>query len=929
MKISLSIITKDEEVNLAGMLESVKDVVDEIIIVDTGSTDGTVELARAYTDKVFIHPKADVWREKSEKFNFAEARNYALDQCSGDWILSLDCDERMEPETASKLREVVEKMPDSVHLVMMTIVMCRDDGTPYQEFLAERLWRHGFGYRWENGMHNVINVPVDDRRVSVPEFRIIHNRGVKSEETRTARGKQRLAMAEEIFIAKIESDPKDSRSMFYLAGTYYDCQMFDKAVEWFEKYLEVSDWPEERYQAGLLLAQAYVRLDSDEKAKAVLSSILAENWRRAEAYLMLGQLAYRQGDFKQAEWWHKCASLKPKPVDPLFVEPDAHSWEPHVNLWLTYRQLGDNQKAAEHGRIALSMNTPNADEIIKFEKNHTQYKADTIGILVDRGQMDFIAPVIRHFEALGKVVHVSSDINDIDQLSGACDLLWCEWAGDLAIHLTKLDKKCRIIVRVHGYETHSGHIEQVDWHKVDDVIFVAEYLRDLAIAQAPSILSCNTYVVPGGIETDKFSIAEDKTGKKIALACYGNQKKNFPLALQIFAKCPSDYELHIATEWQDHRLQIYVEHITHELGLNGRVFFHPWQSDLNEFYKDKDFYLSSSEEESFHYALAEAMAAGLKPVIHAWKSARDFYEDKWIFTTVDEAVAMLTEGTSPHEYRQYAKAHLDISKNLGRIDRIIRRPNISVSGRPRYEHSAENKVINTLQELGCRTDDPKPEVNILLGNHPVVEPWMKDCKKVLWLEDVNLAASDYLQELVDQVDLVVCQNAHWMERVGDKARFLPIIGAVYPFQKNPNVVKQYDVGFVGCSTERRDPILDKLGEICDIAVMTDVYDHEQVNLFYNSCKIVVNLHAYDDPITEWRIAEAMAAGACVVSEPLPEGHPFPSECFWQTNDVAGSVNMLLSNDELREATAKRGHSWIWRHGTLARSLERLLDEVGL
>jgi glycosyltransferase involved in cell wall biosynthesis len=132
-----------------------------------------------------------------------------------------------------------------------------------------------------------------------------------------------------------------------------------------------------------------------------------------------------------------------------------------------------------------------------------------------------------------------------------------------------------------------------------------------------------------------------KTGKRIAMACYGNYKKGFPLALQILAKCPSDYELHIATQWQDHRLQMYVMHLIEELGLQERVFFYPWQDDLDTWFADKDYYLSTSIEESFCYSLAEGMAAGLKPVIHSWRSARDFYPDKYIFTTVDRAVELI------------------------------------------------------------------------------------------------------------------------------------------------------------------------------------------------------------------------------------------------------------------------------------------------
>ena len=76
--ISLSMIVKNEEKYLRDCLESVKGVVDEIILVDTGSTDSTVRIAQEYGAKIFNFE----WIN-----DFSAARNYSLDQCSGDWIL--------------------------------------------------------------------------------------------------------------------------------------------------------------------------------------------------------------------------------------------------------------------------------------------------------------------------------------------------------------------------------------------------------------------------------------------------------------------------------------------------------------------------------------------------------------------------------------------------------------------------------------------------------------------------------------------------------------------------------------------------------------------------------------------------------------------------------------------------------------------------
>jgi glycosyltransferase involved in cell wall biosynthesis len=91
-KISLCMIVKNEERYLDNCLKSVKDVVDEIVIVDTGSEDRTVEIAKNYTDKVYFHP----WKN-----SFSEARNHYLKYAAGDWIFQIDADEELVREDVS------------------------------------------------------------------------------------------------------------------------------------------------------------------------------------------------------------------------------------------------------------------------------------------------------------------------------------------------------------------------------------------------------------------------------------------------------------------------------------------------------------------------------------------------------------------------------------------------------------------------------------------------------------------------------------------------------------------------------------------------------------------------------------------------------------------------------------------------------------
>ena len=99
IKISLCYIVKNEAAVLERSLLSAEKAADEIVVVDTGSTDDTVNIARAHGARVFSY----AWKE-----HFADARNFALEKVTGDWIVFLDADEYFTDETKANIRTVME-----------------------------------------------------------------------------------------------------------------------------------------------------------------------------------------------------------------------------------------------------------------------------------------------------------------------------------------------------------------------------------------------------------------------------------------------------------------------------------------------------------------------------------------------------------------------------------------------------------------------------------------------------------------------------------------------------------------------------------------------------------------------------------------------------------------------------------------------------
>ena len=127
--ISLCMIVKNEEDVLKRCLTSVKSVVDEIIIVDTGSTDSTKKIAKEFTDKIYYFKWID---------DFSKARNYAFSKATKEYILWLDADDVILPEDIELMKILKEDLKKNIDIVMMKYNCgLDDDGIPSLSYCRE------------------------------------------------------------------------------------------------------------------------------------------------------------------------------------------------------------------------------------------------------------------------------------------------------------------------------------------------------------------------------------------------------------------------------------------------------------------------------------------------------------------------------------------------------------------------------------------------------------------------------------------------------------------------------------------------------------------------------------------------------------------------------------------------------------------------
>ncbi len=169
MKISVALITLNEEANLARTLESVMPLVGdgrgEIIVVDSGSTDRTVEIAKSFGAQVFIEP----WK------GFALQKNSAMEKGSGDWVLQLDADEALEPELAEEIRHILGDSGNTFGFYIPRKNFFLGRWIKHGGFYPDpklRLIRRGSGQFEEYGAHPTIKVSGPTGRL---QHALIHN----------------------------------------------------------------------------------------------------------------------------------------------------------------------------------------------------------------------------------------------------------------------------------------------------------------------------------------------------------------------------------------------------------------------------------------------------------------------------------------------------------------------------------------------------------------------------------------------------------------------------------------------------------------------------------------------------------------------------------------------------------------------------------
>ena len=334
--ISLCMIVKNEEDVLARCLQSVQGLVDEIVIVDTGSNDRTKEIAAQFTDKIFDFTWID---------DFAAARNFSFSKASGDYLLWLDADDVILKEDRERFLALKAELDGSQHMIMMKYNIAFDEGgNPTFSYYRERLMLRADQPRWMGAIHEVIP-PIGNAIHS--EIAITHKKLHPGDPHRNLRIFEKL-------IAKGER--LDPRQQFYYARELYYHERYGDAIERFLEFLDGGQgWVENCIDACRLLALCYERTGRPREALASLLRSLEYGEPRGEICCELGRSFLERQRYKTAIFWYSLALARtPDERSGAFIQPDCYGYLPCLQLCVCYDRLGDHKKAREYNEQAAA-----------------------------------------------------------------------------------------------------------------------------------------------------------------------------------------------------------------------------------------------------------------------------------------------------------------------------------------------------------------------------------------------------------------------------------------------------------------------------------------------------------------------------------------------------------------------------------------------
>ena len=344
--LSVAMIVKNEEKHLAKCLESIKPVAEEIVIVDTGSTDKTVEVAKKYTDKVYHHDWEDGY--------FSGARNYGLKFVTKRWVLWIDADEWIYPEGYKEVEQVCNR--GDIYAIFCGLLSDLPDGRLSKHFLP-KFFRRGSAH-FKGIVHNQL-VHADPTFVSKINF---HHVGYAlAPDILAAKRKRTTGLLKK----QIKKNKKDGFAYMNISRTMMNDGKHKEALEMAEKGLAVKASGPGKEMLYYSIAMCAGFLKDYERAEEACWDALSLNPQNLDMTFLLGTNAIAQKQWGKGIFYlNRYLQLKESEdsqnnLNFLIVD----FWEARDRAYqiigACYKNLDKKEKALEYLRKSVKMSPHN------------------------------------------------------------------------------------------------------------------------------------------------------------------------------------------------------------------------------------------------------------------------------------------------------------------------------------------------------------------------------------------------------------------------------------------------------------------------------------------------------------------------------------------------------------------------------------------